>query len=135
MNQPKVQGTLLGFDYGLRRIGVAVGQTVTQTANPLTILPADNGKADWEQIADLIREWRPAALVVGIPAHADGSDNELSPRARRFARQLQGRFGKPVYSVDEHLSSHAAASTGERRPGEAIDDLAAARILEDWLKQ
>jgi len=131
-------GTWLGFDYGLKRLGVAVGQTLTGRANPLTILDADQGKPDWQAIASLIEEWRPSALVVGLPRHADGSDNAVTPKAHRFARQLQGRFHRPVLLVDEHLSSHAARdmaqAAGKRLgPRDAIDDWAAACILDDGL--
>ncbi len=127
-------GTLLGFDYGLKRIGVAVGQTVTGTANPLCILSARDGQPDWGKVAEIITEWRPAALVVGLPRHADGSDSPITAGARRFAGRLQGRFGKTVYLLDERLSSRAAAevqSDGKR--GQPLDDLAAACILQDWL--
>jgi putative holliday junction resolvase len=132
-----MSGTLLGFDYGLRRIGVAVGQTVTGTANPLTTLRARNGVPDWDAVRALVEEWRPVAAVVGVPRHADGSDNALTPRATRFARQLEGRFGLSVHQVDERLSSHAAGQAlereGRRHTAEDIDSMAAARILEDWL--
>lgn len=127
-------GTLLGFDFGTRRIGVAVGQTLTSTANPLLILTARDGKPDWTHVSELIDEWRPVALVVGVPTHADGTDNDISPRARRFARRLQGRYGRPVYTLDERLSSRAAAEALQgRRPDQPLDDMAAARILQDWL--
>lgn len=134
MTASRRQGTLLGFDYGLRRIGVAVGQTITASATPLTILPARDGRPDWEAIAGLVSEWRPAAMVVGVPYHADGTDNDISPRARRFARQLHGRFGCEVHTIDERLSSHAAREAFGRGPREAIDDAAAACILQDWLE-
>lgn len=132
MSEQRPSGTLLGFDFGTRRIGIAVGQTLTNTANPLAILPADDGKPDWARLGKLIEEWGPVALVVGVPGHADGSDNDLSPRARRFARRLHGRFARPVYTIDERLSSHAAAEAlgGQQQP---LDDMAAARILQDWL--
>ncbi|MCP1728400.1 putative Holliday junction resolvase [Natronospira proteinivora] len=141
MNSPsraRPQGTWLGFDYGLKRIGVAVGQTLTAQANPLKIVACDQGKPDWSAIEALIQEWRPVALVVGLPRHADGTDNDLTPRVRRFARQLHGRFERPIYGLDEALSSQAAREMatimGDRRPaGAAIDDWAAVCILQDAL--
>lgn len=135
--------TLLGFDYGRRRIGIAVGETITGAARPLTTLdcPAE-GRPDWDRIERLISEWQPAAVVVGRPEHADGTSNAVTRGAERFARQLQGRFGLTVHLVDERLSSRAAeerlAETGRRRnrgrgPDPAIDMMAACIILETWL--
>ncbi len=133
------KGPLLGFDYGTRRIGVAVGQGLTGTANPVAVVNARDGKPDWAEIETLVSEWRPIALVVGLPRHADGSDNELTPRVRRFARQLAGRTGLDVHTIDEHLSSVAAERTlqhGSRRGArDELDAMAAACILEDWLAQ
>lgn len=137
-------GTFLGFDFGLRRIGVAVGESVTGSARPLQTLPARDGQPDWERVQALLQDWRPHALVVGIPRHADGSAATVTAPAERFARRLQGRFGLPVHTIDEHLSSHAAeqalAERGRggarlaRRP-EAVDSLAAAIILETWFAE
>ncbi|MCP1675136.1 putative Holliday junction resolvase [Natronocella acetinitrilica] len=133
--------TCLGFDYGTQRIGIAIGDTLTGTARPLRTLQCRNpGQVDWPSIAALIDEWRPDALVVGLPCNDDGSPGALAPRTQRFARQLHGRFGLPVHEVNEHLSSVEAeqrlAELGQRRtrddPG-AIDMMAAAVILETWL--
>ncbi len=135
---------LLGFDYGRQRIGVAVGQQVTGSATPLTTLHARDAKPDWEAIARLIAEWRPAALVVGEPCCLDGSEHELTEAARRFSRQLEGRFGLPVHLMDERLSSKEAEriardarAAGRRRRvvKEDIDKLAAQIILQSWLDQ
>lgn len=127
--------TLLGFDYGLKRIGVAVGQELTGTASALTTISARDGKPDWEAIGRLIDEWRPDAVVVGLPLNMDGSDHELSRRARRFGNQLHGRYNLPAHFIDERLSSLEAEALLKglsRRKGD-IDKLAARVILETWL--
>lgn len=129
---------LLGFDYGTRRIGVAVGQTLTATATPLGTARCENGSPDWERIDAWLREWRPSALVLGLPHHADGTDNALTPRVREFGNALETRTGLTIHMVDERLSSHAAEqslrTSGRRPEPEEIDALAAARILQDWLE-
>ncbi len=135
--------TLLGFDYGLRRIGVAVGQRLTATATALTTLTARDGQPDWAQIGALLAEWQPDALVVGRPCHADGTDSALSEATDRFARRLHGRFGLQVYRMDERLSSQRAEQHlleerrrgGRRRDKADIDRIAAQIILQDWLDQ
>jgi putative Holliday junction resolvase len=130
--------TLLGFDYGLQRIGVAVGQFITGTATALATVRSHNGIPDWDRIAELIETWRPDALVVGLPLHADGSESEFTRSVKRFAHQLEFRFKLPVYSMDERLSSHAAAQSdggGKLAPGSrGIDALAAREILLSWLE-
>ena len=98
----------LGFDFGSHRIGVAFGQTVTGTAQPLGVLKANDGSPDWDRIAQLLSEWQPSCLVVGLPYNLDGSTSELLTRATKFGHRLQGRFGLPVYGVDERLSTVAA---------------------------
>lgn len=124
--------TLLGFDFGERRIGVATGQTVTRTASALTTLHwGPEAPLPWDRIAALVAEWQPAGLVVGLPLHLDGTESEMAARARRFARQLEGRFGLPVHLVDERLSSWQAEAMGRR--GEVVDAEAARIILQDWL--
>jgi len=136
MPEHPAAGTVLGFDYGTKRIGIAVGQALTRTATPLTTLRTLHGEQpDWERIQALIREWKPGALVVGLPYNMDDTEAEIAPRVKRFARQLDGRFHLPVHLVDERLTSHEA----ERRLGSGaegdgrIDSLAAALILETWL--
>ncbi len=129
--------TLLGFDYGSRRIGVAVGQELTATARPLETLPCRNGQPDWPALGRLITTWQPDALVVGMPATADGTETPFVLAAQRFTRQLHGRFGLPVYTSDERLSSREAErqlSADQRRnqPG-LVDRLAAQVILQAWL--
>jgi putative holliday junction resolvase len=134
--------TLLAFDYGLRRIGVAVGNTLTRNARPLLTLDAGETGPDWAQLADLLREWRPARLVVGVPYNDGASGQETVAAAQRFARRLQGRFNLPVDTVDESLSSVEAYERlrAQRRQGHRgpiakkdIDSAAAAVILQDWL--
>jgi putative Holliday junction resolvase len=120
------ESVLLGFDFGARRIGVAIGNDISGAARPLAIVPAE-GEACWTRIAALIEEWQPAALVVGIPRHPDGAAHELTVRCEKFARQLEGRFRLPVVRVDERYSS--AVVEGGR------DDAAAAVILQQYLSE
>jgi putative Holliday junction resolvase len=127
--------TLLGFDFGVRRIGVSLGNTLTGTARALEILDSVPVDRRFERIGALIREWRPDRLVVGRPLDEDGATTETTRRAERFANQLRGRFGLPVEAVDERFSSREAqaiiASAGGRRDDE--DGVAAAVILEQYL--
>ena len=128
--------TLLGFDYGKHRIGIAVGQDITGTATALCTLACPDGRPDWEKINRLVAEWSPAALVVGLPLHADGSDSTTSVAARKFAGELEVRYRLPVYSMDERLSSHAAAELQREAPEknrDGIDAIAARIILQNWL--
>jgi len=101
--------TLLGFDYGDKKIGVAVGQELTASAHPLTTLYALSGQPDWEAISHLISHWRADALIVGLPLNLDDSEQRISKAARRFANRLWGRYQLPVYLADERLSSRGAA--------------------------
>jgi putative Holliday junction resolvase len=100
---------LMGFDYGTKRIGVAVGQRFTGTARPLAIVPVKNEQVDWAQITALIQEWQPNEIVVGLPKYADGSDNTITGAIREFCQQLQERYQLPVHTIDETLSTVAAA--------------------------
>lgn len=120
----------LAFDFGTRRVGVAVGTTVLGHARPLATL-AQEGPARFDAIAALIGQWQPDALVVGVPFHPDGTAHENTARARRFARQLHGRFKLPVHEVDERYTSVEAEAGGAR--GAAVDAAAAALILEQFL--
>jgi putative holliday junction resolvase len=101
-------GTVLAFDFGERYTGVAVGVTSIGMAHPLGLISAENNAARMSEIAALVTEWKPSALVVGLPLSMDGADHELTRRCRRFARQLEARFMLPVRLVDERLSSAAA---------------------------
>ena len=124
--------TVMGFDYGERRIGVAVGQTITRTAQALVTLNVRNGQIDWPAIAHLIAAWQPTQLVLGLPANDDGQAHRNAEPIARFARRLTGRFQLPVAFVDERLSSYAAAEDpAARRIG--LDAAAARLILETWL--
>ena len=136
--------TLLAFDYGLRQIGVAQGQTLTGAANALSIVRAVDGVPNWGEIQSLIQEWNPNLLLVGLPLNMDGSESDLSQRARKFARRLEGRFQREVLMVDERLTSRevknslrqSTSQTGRRTKTpdlSKIDHLAAALILQSWL--
>ena len=129
--------TLLGFDYGRKRIGVAVGQQLTRSATALTTVRACDGKPDWPAISQLIEEWKPDALVVGIPYHMDGTEQDMTHAAQRFCRQLEGRYRLPVYQADERLTSYIVESSlpGNSNAQQDIDPLAARLILQDWLQQ
>jgi putative Holliday junction resolvase len=120
--------TFLAFDFGTARVGVATGNSLTASATPLGTVAAQ-GEARFEAIGRLIAEWRPAALVVGVPFHPDGATHVNTERARRFARRLKARFGLPVHEVDERYSTTAARSAGARD----LDAAAAALILEQFL--
>ncbi|MEN9420108.1 MAG: hypothetical protein RI988_3729 [Pseudomonadota bacterium] len=122
---------LLAFDYGLRRVGVAVGNTLLGQAQPLRTLAVE-GEARFAAIAQLLREWQPDALVVGVPFHPDGAPHENTQRAQRFARQLGGRFRLPVFEVDERWSTTEAISEGGA--GRDVDARAAAVILDQHLR-
>lgn len=130
-------GSLMGFDYGTAKIGIAIGQTVTGTATPLTTLRAVQQKPDWEGISNLINEWLPEALVVGLPYDLDDSEADIADRARRFARQLEGRYHLPVHMADERLTSMIARQQLDRAPKnfEELDAIAAKLILETWLSE
>jgi putative holliday junction resolvase len=120
--------SFLAFDFGSRRVGVATGNTLTQTATPLTTIAA-RGPARLDAIATLIAEWQPAALVVGVPFHPDGAAHVNTERARRFGRQLGARFGLAVHEVDERYSTVEARTQGARD----LDAAAAALILQQFL--
>ena len=131
--------TLISFDFGTRRIGIALGQTLTGTVRPLTTLSSKQQKPDWHAISALLREWQPQRLVVGLPLHMDGSEQPMTDKARRFGNQLKGRYNLPVDMVDERLSSDEAEARLRERGGryhkDEIDALAAQLILESWLTQ
>jgi len=130
-------GTVLAFDYGLRRIGVAVGNALTGTATALPVLQARDGVPDWARIRRLIDEWRPALLLVGLPLNMDGTPSEMSERAARFSRRLHGRFGIRCELADERLSSFEARArmTGDSSGRTALDSVAACVILEGWFAE
>lgn len=125
---------MLAFDFGTRRIGVAVGQDVTGTAEALTSIRVNGGRPDWNGLSRLIAQWAPARLVLGKPMSAGSEPHALAAQVERFARRLEGRFGLPVSIIDERLSSWAA----ERDPDAertGVDAVAARVILESWFAE
>ncbi|WP_202960786.1 Holliday junction resolvase RuvX [Marinimicrobium sp. LS-A18] len=132
---------LLGFDYGLKNIGTATGQTLTGTATPQPPLRARDGVPDWSEVEALLREWQPELVLVGLPLNMDGTESELSARARKFANRIHGRFGVAVEMVDERLSSFEAkgevmARGGSRDYGKnPVDSIAARLIVETYLNR
>ena len=136
------RGYVLAFDYGLRRIGVAVGQATTFTASALETVNHGQ-KPDWAAIDRLVREWKPEVLLVGLPLGAEGDETEMSAAARRFGAQLEDRYSKAVEFADERLSSraaearfaeHRAAGSLRRKDSGQLDAMAAQIILENWLQ-
>lgn len=123
--------TVLGFDFGLKRIGVAVGNTLLRQAQPLTVIAAATNDAKFSAIAALLQEWKPGRCVVGLPSHPDGAEHAMTVRCRRFANQLQGRFGVATVLVDERYSSAVVAD----QHGESIDAEAAAIILQQYFNE
>jgi putative Holliday junction resolvase len=119
----------LAFDFGLKRTGVANGNSLLRQASPLATVAAE-GDARFERIARLIAEWQPDALVVGVPVHPDGAPHDNTRRAQRFARQLHGRFNLPVHEVDERYSTTEAAASGATD----LDAASAAVILDQFLR-
>jgi len=129
--------TLLGFDYGSHKIGIAVGQTLTQSASPLTTLSNPRRRPDWDSIARLIGEWQPDALVVGHPYEMTDREANNAEPAKRFARQLGGRYHLPVHMIDERLTTREAwldLGPEAARDPTRVDAYAAKLILETWLR-
>jgi putative holliday junction resolvase len=132
--------TFLSFDFGEKRIGVAVGSDIAESANALTTLSATNDNERFEAIAPLVKDWQPHAFVVGHPSHPDGTPHAMTARAEKFARQLEGRFGRKAFLVDERFSSVEAEISFKARTGkkvvskEAIDAEAAANILRRFFE-
>ena len=131
-------GRVIAFDWGLKRIGVAVGNTLLATCEPLCVLKARDGVPSWDAIAELFKEWQPELLIVGDPLNMDDSVAEITRRARRFSRQLEGRFNLPVSLVDERLTSREARIQLEDQGlpyHGAVDAHAAQLILQTWLSE
>ena len=132
--------TVLAFDFGEKRVGVAVGDLTVRIAHPLDTIAAEDNATRFARIDELVAEWRPAQLVVGLPAHADGTEHELTRLAQRFARRLEGRLGLPVALVDERLTSRAAESRLKesgvrgRKLHASLDAAAAREILEAYFE-
>ncbi|EOS95903.1 Holliday junction resolvase RuvX [Erwinia tracheiphila] len=132
--------TLLAFDFGTKSIGIAVGQQLTGTARPLAAIKAQDGTPDWNKIGALLKEWQPCRVVVGLPLNMDGTEQQLTARARKFANRLHGRFGVQVDLHDERLSTVEARADLFSRGGfralnkGSVDSLSAVIILESWFE-
>lgn len=135
---PDISGTVLAFDFGEKRIGVAVGETLLKLAHPLTTIASEENSVKFSLIADLIAEWQPALLVVGLPLSLDGDAHAMTALAQKFAQRLEGRFNLPVMMVDERLSSAEAAQSlrqaGVRGRAQKpmLDQVAAQTILQSY---
>jgi len=123
--------TILCFDFGIKRVGVAMGTSLIRQAQPLTVIRAEATDARFAEVAKLIEKWGPSRFVVGLPTHPDGAEHEMTARCRRFANQLHGRFNLPVTLVDERYSSAVIHA----KRGEVIDDRAAAIILQQYFDE
>jgi len=134
----KIQ-TLMGFDFGTQRIGIATGQRLTAGTQALNPIKAKDGIPNWDNLQRVIDEWQPDAFVVGLPLNMDGTPSEMSRRAAKFARRLEGRYHRPAYTQDERLTSYEAKGMvieqgGHRDFGaNSVDGLAAQLILESWM--
>lgn len=132
---------VMAFDFGTRRIGVAVGQELLGSGQPVALVPARDGIPDWQQIESLLEEWRPDLVVVGLPLNMDDTENDMCARARKFGKRLHGRYHVPVEMVDERLTSfetkgEVMAAGGSRDFGRhGVDDRAAVLILETFFQQ
>ncbi len=122
-----IDGVVLGFDFGTRRIGIAVGNRISNQARPLATIDASGRHARWKALGVVIAEWQPVTLVVGIPRYADGAPHAMTAKCERFARQLEGRYRLPVERVDERYSSTVVEHEDD------VDAAAAAVILQQWL--
>ncbi|MBE9533002.1 MAG: Holliday junction resolvase RuvX [Proteobacteria bacterium] len=138
MSNPR---TFLGFDYGLKNIGVAVGQELTNTASPLTVIKARNGIPNWDDIQKLLDQWQPQLLIVGLPLNMDGSEQVMTKAARKFGNRLNGRFQIAVEWQDERLSTYEALdqlgihSKLDAKHRDDVDRISAQLILQSWLNQ
>lgn len=141
--------TLLAFDYGTQKIGCAVGNMQLQTSSPLDLVKAQNGTPNWDQITEIVAEWQPDAMVIGLPDNMDGSDSAISERAKKFSRQLKERYRVPCFLMDERLTSfeardHLSAvdevrgrpgkTAKKSRKGPTVDAVAAQLILQSWYR-
>ena len=132
--------TVLGFDYGSKKIGIAVGQTITKTASGVETLQNINNKPDWDKIKNIIADWQPQALLIGIPYNMDDTEQPLTIAAKKFSRQLENSFKLPIYLVDERLSTRESwhrlkehsANQSYKKKREKIDQVSATLIIETW---
>ena len=141
MPEPQAIKTVLGFDFGMKNIGVALGQSLTGTARPIATLKAQDGAPQWQEIQALINDWQPQLLLVGLPLHMDGTEQALTKAARRFGNRLNGRFKLPVEWIDERLTSYEAemqmsdlkqTGTSDKM---SVDSVSAQLIVEQYFKQ
>ena len=140
MSEPTIK-VIMAFDFGMKRIGSAIGQIITKTANPLITIAAKNGIPQWEIISKLIKKWQPDAIIVGIPLNMDGTNQAITEHAKKFAEQLQERYHLPIYAVDERLTTkdarerlfvqggYKALKSGQ------VDCVAAQLILQNWFAE
>jgi len=132
---------IIAFDYGVKSIGVAVGQQITGTASPLAAIKADNGIPNWDTLAALFKEWRPSHIIVGFPTNMDGSEQPMTARARKFSRRLHAKFAIPTEGHDERLTTVAAKERlfelgGFKKLSKGkVDSVSAVLILESWFEQ
>ncbi len=138
---PEAIRSVLGIDYGEKRLGIATGQTITRSANPVTTLSQINGQPDWSGLQQQIERWRPDALLVGMPYHTDGAESPMTLTVRAFCKQLALRFPQPIIEINETLSSYEAEALLKQRKKigqhnkQEIDRMAAALIVQSWLDQ
>jgi putative Holliday junction resolvase len=139
-SEKKAPQTLLGFDFGTKSIGVATGQMVTATAQPIDAIKANDGIPNWEVVEKVIKEWQPDLVVVGLPLNMDGTEQAITQRAKKFANRLNGRFGVKIALQDERLTTASAKEFIFERGGfkaldkGKIDSVSAALILESWME-
>lgn len=132
--------TVLGFDYGTKSIGIAVGQEITGTASPETALKANDGVPNWEQVEAVLKQWQPDLVVVGLPLNMDGTEQELTKRARKFANRIHGRFGLPIELQDERLTTVDAKARLFELGGfkaltkDKVDSVSAVLIVESFFE-
>jgi len=140
VNKPKAPSTLLGFDFGTKSIGVATGQMVTATAQPLAAIKANDGIPNWEVVATVIKDWSPDLVVIGLPLNMDGTEQAITKRAKKFGNRLNGRFGVTIAFQDERLTTASAKEFIFERGGfkalekGKVDSVSAALILESWME-
>jgi len=136
--------TLFGIDFGTKKLGIAVGQTLTRTAMGIAVMPVRNLEPDWSELDKLVQRWKPDAFVIGMPWNMDGTANPMTGHAKKFAGQLSARYDKPCHQVDERLSTrearditrHNAELLGKRPNDRAkVDAMVAQLLLESWLEQ
>lgn len=132
---------VMGFDFGTQKMGMATGNSLTATAQPLPLFPMRDGIPDWGKLEQLIAEWQPDLCVVGLPLNMDDSESELSARARKFSRRLKHRINKPVWMIDERLTTREARHTLQsyQQQGHSkkisADSLAAVMLIESWFRE